>query len=145
MVAAIRDRVETNNRAIAEICSAAGIPVLDANALLKEFAVSGRDLGGVALTSAFLTGGIFSYDGIHLTDLGYAILANEWIALINRRGGSLPPVNLGPYFGLAASTGVGRVAAASGGSSATVVPAFEFSREAVDTLRTLFPPLDRRH
>jgi lysophospholipase L1-like esterase len=145
-VAAIRDRVEADNRAIAEICSAAGIPVLDVNALLKEFAGSGRDLGGVALTSAFLTGGIFSYDGIHLTDLGYAILANEWIALINRRGGSLPLVNLGPYFGLAAtSTGAGRVAAASGGRTPTVVPAFEFSQEAVDTLRALFPPLDRRY
>jgi lysophospholipase L1-like esterase len=142
-VAAIRDRVETNNRAIVDICSAAGIPVLDVNALLKEFSSSGRDLGGVTLTSTFLTGGMFSYDGIHLTDLGYAVLANEWIALINQRGGSLPPVNLGPYFGLSSTAGTaGRVAAtARGARTAPPLPAFEFSQEAMDTLRALFPLL----
>lgn len=142
-VATIRDRVETNNRAITEICGAAGIPVLDANALLKEFAGSGRDLGGVTLRSDFLTGGVFSYDGIHPTDLGYAILANEWIRLVNQRGGSLPLVDLGPYFGLSsASTGVGRVSAAARETrTAASVPAFEFSQEAVDTLRALFPLL----
>ena len=150
-VATIRDRVATNNLAIAEICASAGIPVLDANAILREITNEGRDLGGVSLSSAFLTGGVFSYDGVHLTDLGYAILANEWIALINKSGGKLPPVNLGPYFGLASSgNGEGRVMAAAGHSPVVAswatagLPRFEFSAEAYQNLVALFPRLDRR-
>jgi len=146
-VATIRDRVAANNRAIAEICGAAGIPVLDVNALLAEFAGPGRDVGGVTLTSGFLTGGIFSYDGIHLTDLGYAILANEWIALIDRSGARLPLVNLAPYLGLdSRARRAGGVAASGGGRHARPPnpPAVELSQEAVDTLRALFPPMRGR-
>ena len=64
-------------------------------------------------------------------------------ALINQRGGSLPPVNLGPYFGLSSTAGTaGRVAAtARGARTAPPLPAFEFSQEAMDTLRALFPLL----
>ncbi len=40
-------------------------------------------MGGRLLTTAFL-GGLFSLDGIHPTNTGYAILANEYIQTINR-------------------------------------------------------------
>jgi lysophospholipase L1-like esterase len=128
-VAAIRERVATNNRTIAEICAAAGIPVLDANALLAEVATTGRVVGGVRLTNAFLTGGIFSYDGVHPTDLGYAVIANEWIRVINENGGDVPPMNLAPMLGLGA-----RVAA-----PAPRPAFFEFTREAWEELLTAFP------
>ena len=36
---------------------------------------------------------------MHPNELGYAIVANEWIAAINAAGGSLPAVNLGAYVG----------------------------------------------
>ncbi len=150
-VATIRDQVATNNLAIADICAAAQIPVLDVNAILREITNEGRDLGGVSLSSAFLTGGVFSYDGVHLTELGYAVLANEWIALINKRGSKLPPVNLGPYFGLVSSgAGKGGVVATAGrrpvaaSGAAAALPPFEFSEEAVQNLLALFPRLDRR-
>jgi lysophospholipase L1-like esterase len=39
-------------------------------------------------------------DGVHPTDLGYAILANEWIRVINQSGGDLEPVDLGPFTGM---------------------------------------------
>ena len=62
--------------------------MLDVNALHeRDLDASGRIVGGVTYTSSFLTGGIFSYDGVHPTDLGYAIIANEWIRLINANGG----------------------------------------------------------
>ena len=47
-------------------------------------------MGGVAITAEFLTGGLFGYDGIHPTDLGYAILANEWIAALATAGSRHP-------------------------------------------------------
>jgi hypothetical protein len=107
--------------------------VLDVNALLGEIATTGRVVGGVRLTNAFLTGGVFSYDGVHPTDLGYAVIANEWIRVINENGGDVPPVNLAPLLGL----GV-RAAAPE------PLPPFEFTREAYESLLAVFSRLDGR-
>lgn len=123
--ATIRERVAADNRAIAEICAAARIPLVDLNAVLSDLNARGREVGGIHLTSDFLTGGIFSYDGVHPTDLGYAILANEWIDVINQQaGGSLPLVDLSPFLS---------------SSAAAHKPArLEFSQEAWDNLREIF-------
>ncbi|HVR71364.1 MAG TPA: SGNH/GDSL hydrolase family protein [Vicinamibacteria bacterium] len=99
-VSFLQDRVNANNQAIAEICQAAGVPVVDVNAFYRAVLSGGYVVGGVVLTNNFLTGGVISLDGVHPTDLGYAILANEWIRVINQAGGELDPVNLGPYTGL---------------------------------------------
>ena len=119
-IAIIRDRVNTNNQAIREICAAANVPVLDVHAVLGEVATTGRHVGGVTLTSAFLSGGVFSYDGVHPNDLGYALLANEWIRVINESGGSLPPVDLGAVMGVSgaapAARGCARRRLRAGGS-----------------------------
>jgi lysophospholipase L1-like esterase len=139
-LAVIRARVETNNQAIREICAAAGVPVVDINGLLRDLAQRGRVVGGITLTSAFLSGGIFSYDGVHPTDLGYAVTANEWIRVINENGGSLDPIDLAPFLGLAgAQAAEARAQAASGRR-----PAFEFSLEAYESLRQVFPRVDER-
>jgi hypothetical protein len=56
-------------------------------------------LGGVVLRSSFLTGGIFSYDGVHPQRLGYALVANEFVKLINQAfGAKVPQVNLQKYL-----------------------------------------------
>ncbi len=139
-VAVIRERVAQYNQVIATICQAAGIPVLDVNGFLTDVAVNGRMVGGVSLTSAYLSGGLFGYDGIHPTDLGYALIANEWIRLINARGAQLEEVNLGPYLGVTPTP------AAATASSARVVaggraPWTAFTAEAYDALRAAFPIL----
>jgi lysophospholipase L1-like esterase len=131
---AIKDRVNADNQAIRDICQAAQVPVLDVNALLQEFATSGRDIGGVTLTSAFLSGGIFSYDGVHPNELGYALIANEWIKLINANGGSLPEVDLLPFVGLGVAA---RPAAPALGP-------VEFSAQAWEALLRVFPTVDQR-
>lgn len=131
-VATIRDHVNVNNQSIRDICQAAGIPVFDLNGLLTEVATTGRDIGGVTLTASFLTGGVFGYDGVHPTDLGYAVLANEWIRVINANGGSLPPVDLGPYFGVSAAR-----------ARAPQPAGVEFSTEAQQMLEAVFSRVDR--
>ena len=45
-LAIIKDRVTVNNQAIAEICAAANIPVLDVNGIMRELAQTGRTIGG---------------------------------------------------------------------------------------------------
>jgi lysophospholipase L1-like esterase len=127
-VATIQAHVQENNQAIAQICTGAKVPLVDINGILKQFATSGRDVGGIRLTAAFLSGGVFGYDGIHPTDLGYAIVANEWINVINANGGTLPPVSLAPYLG---------VGSASVGRDRTIP--FRFTSEDQARLEQLFP------
>ncbi len=132
-VAIIRDVTAADNNAIRDICAAKNIPVLDANAILADFAAGNRSVGGLDLDSSFLTGGIFSYDGVHPGDLGYAVLANEWIKLINSSLGiNLAEVDLNPFlFRSSASTRGPRTG-------------FEFTREAWEQLLATFPPVDGR-
>jgi lysophospholipase L1-like esterase len=141
-IATIQQYVNDNNTAIREIAGAAGIPVLDINRILRDLKEQGREVAGVRLTADFLTGGVFSYDGVHPTDLGYAVLANEWVSVINANGGSLAPVDLAPFLGLVpravqggARTGLSDLGQAS--------PWPEFTQEAWDQLRAIFPPLDK--
>jgi lysophospholipase L1-like esterase len=144
-VAIIRDHVDADNQAIRDICGAANIPILDVHAILGELATSGRTIGGITLTSAYLSGGVFSYDGVHPNDIGYAIVANELVAVINAHGGALPPVDLGAVLGVTA-TSAATMAARAGAlraSSSRWVP-FEFSGEAYADLLAAFPTVDRR-
>jgi hypothetical protein len=142
-IAIIQDHVAADNQAIREICGAANIPVLDLNALLGELATTGRHVGGITLTNAFLSGGVFSYDGVHPNDIGYAVLANEFIRVINANGGTLPPVDLGAVMGVTSAAAGGVGASALRPSSSQWVP-FEFSAEAYAALLETFARLDRQ-
>lgn len=104
--ALIRDRVNNYNATIRAVATERNAAFVDANAILTNLASHPVSIGGVSYGSAFLTGGIFSYDGVHPTALGYAYLANQFIASINAKfGNEIKPVNLYPFvFGTAAST-----------------------------------------
>ena len=141
-IAIIQDHVNVNNKSIRDICGAANIPILDVQALLDELATTGIHVGGITLTSSFLSGGAFSYDGVHPNDIGYAVLANEFIRVINASGGTLPPIDLGPVLGVTSGTAGEVRAGAVRPSSSAWIP-FEFSREAYAALLEAFPRLDQ--
>ncbi|MFL6452046.1 MAG: SGNH/GDSL hydrolase family protein [Bryobacteraceae bacterium] len=72
----------------------ANVIILDVNALVADIAANGEVVGGRRLTTAFL-GGLFSLDGMHPDDTGYAIIANEAIKTMNRLWGTgIPPVSV---------------------------------------------------
>ena len=97
--AAIADRINQYNAVIRDVASQVGAAFVDANALLNQAATTGINVGGVTFSAAFLTGGIFSYDGIHPTSFGYAFIANQFIDAINDKfGGSIPEVDLFPFL-----------------------------------------------
>ena len=153
-LAIIRDRVSAINASIREIAGAAGVPVLDLNAFTTDLLTNGREYAGVTLNGAFLTGGLVGYDGIHPTEIGYALIANEWIAFLNRETGTdLRPVELAPFvFGTASTVsapGGGPARAELGASTRGPGPGgpfspFEFTQEAFDQLRSVFPDLSAR-
>lgn len=106
-LATISNRVQTLNGIIADVANDVGAALFDLNSFFRDGAVNGFQVGGIELTTDFLTGGIFSYDGVHPAPVGYAILANEFIRTINESfGADIPLANLGPFiFGPAGSAG----------------------------------------
>ena len=55
----------------------------DANTFFTTITKGGLVINGVSNTTAFITGNLFSLDGVHPTPRGYAVVANEMIKVIN--------------------------------------------------------------
>ena len=127
--AAIQTRVAEYNTSIRTVAAANNIPVVDANTILKNIQSDGIVVGGVELTARYVTGGIFSLDGVHPTTIGYGVVANEFIKAINGAYGSnVPLVNLEQLF---EATGSGVTTKA--GSEITVNP-FDVPAEVFDNV-----------
>ena len=91
-VAEIRAAVDAYNTIIAEQAAANGAAVVDIHGRLNRIQSHGFVVNGQRLTADFL-GGIFSLDGIHPTNTGYAMVANDFIKAINTKfAGSIPPI-----------------------------------------------------
>ena len=83
--AAIATRVNEFNQHIAAAAAARNIPVADIKGLFdRVYAPGGYHFGPIVVTPAPVTGGFFGLDFFHLTDLGYAMFANEYIRTINK-------------------------------------------------------------
>ncbi|MFN2441233.1 MAG: SGNH/GDSL hydrolase family protein [Thermoanaerobaculia bacterium] len=96
--AAIVARANEVNDAIREIAGARDIPVVEFDELFSDI-LAGINFAGIALDASFITGGIFSLDGFHLTDIGYTLFANELIETINDAYGTeIPFASILPFF-----------------------------------------------
>ena len=82
-VTAIQARTAQLNAIIAKTALRFKVPVVDASAFLSGIATSGVVTNGVSNTATFASGNFFGLDGIHPTPRGYALIANEWIRVIN--------------------------------------------------------------
>lgn len=87
-VAAIQSRTNDINARIHADSTGTGIVLYDLNARFNQIAQEGYSIGGITLTTAFLQGGLFSADGTHPTQIGYAIIADDIIQRINAATGS---------------------------------------------------------
>jgi lysophospholipase L1-like esterase len=79
----IRATVAVYNAAIALEAAKYHATLVDIYSLFNDLAAHGVVVGGQKLTTGFM-GGLFSLDGIHPTNTGYAIIANEFIKTMNR-------------------------------------------------------------
>src|SRR5262249_1170063 len=90
-IVAIRSAIEAYNTTIANQASAHGSSLVDIASLYESIQVKGVVVGGQRLTAA-LFGGIFSLDGIHPTNTAYALIANEFIRVLNTSySAGIPP------------------------------------------------------
>ena len=83
------------NGAVASEAAARGYGVLDLHKTLSDIFLYGYDFAGVHYSSAYITGGLFSLDGVHPNDLGYSIVANALIDVVNTKwGAQIPPLDV---------------------------------------------------
>ena len=95
------------NATIQALASNLDLAYVDARAALQQVASGGTSFNGGVLTSAFVTGGAFSLDGVHPTPRGYALTANTIIDAVNTQYGStIPNVDLGDYATITLSNDV---------------------------------------
>ncbi len=144
--ATIDNQVAAFNVVIQATAQQVGAAFVDANALLKELATTGIQVGGIPFNASFLTGGVFAYDGVHPTHFGYAFLANAFIDAINQKfGATIPPADLSPaIFGEAigdppgsASSLESSAASLSSAAHAIVWTRYLFTAEATRNLESV--------
>jgi len=80
--AQVQAMVDQYNAVIAQQVSSAGGVLVDIHAFFNGAAQGGVTINNYPATTSFL-GGLFSLDGIHPTNTGYALIANQYIAAIN--------------------------------------------------------------
>ncbi len=97
----VKDYVTSYNASIRAVAASKGLAVFDAYTFLNNLKANGITVNGVSLSSNYISGGVFSLDGVHLTPRGYAIVANEFIKVINAQYGSAVPLaDVSAYSGV---------------------------------------------
>lgn len=96
----INTAVTTFNGIIQGLATENDLALVDMNAIYKTFQ-SGLVFDGMKFSTTFVTGGLFSLDGLHTNPRGNALIANYFIESINAKyGAKIPLVNLGDYPGV---------------------------------------------
>jgi hypothetical protein len=91
-VAAIDQRIKDMNAVIKTAAESNGFKYFDFYAFAQDFEANGRTYGGITITKDFVTGGMFAYgDAVHMSNIGYSILADELIQFINSAYGVSVP------------------------------------------------------
>lgn len=99
-VVVVNDYISSYNATIKSIANAKNLAIMDAYAMLNEYG-AGKWVNGVFVNADFIKGNLFSLDGVHLTPMGYAIVANAFIGAINTKyGSSIPSVDVTNYRGV---------------------------------------------
>ncbi len=96
----IGEAVEHFNTVIRLMAEAEGVAYVDIQSRLQE-AETGIYFDAIGFNTEYVSGGIFSLDGIHLSARGNVIVANEFIAAINQEyNASFPKATIGNFPGI---------------------------------------------
>lgn len=108
-IALIRNLIEAYNQKISEKVSSLNgsmdnpaFVIADIHYLIYQLSHSYTE-DGLEVSNDYLSGGIFSLDGIYFTPRGNAVIANSFIRTINSFssfGASIPPINITDYPGV---------------------------------------------
>ena len=93
----VNNAIQAYNQLISDLASQYDLAFVDAFGVVQDLK-DGIVSEGITLNTDFVTGNAFSLDGIHLTQIGYAYIANQFIMSINSKYSSnIPTVSLTNY------------------------------------------------
>ncbi len=92
----IANTIQSYNTTIANIVAANDkFALVDINAFFNSVAANGYKTNGLTFTTTYIQGGMFGVDGVHPTSQGYAIIANQFIDVINKKfGAAIPKIDV---------------------------------------------------
>lgn len=97
------DAITAFNATIASVAAAKGAALVDINTFFKGIKANSIVVQGVKYTADYVSGGIFSLDGVHPSSRGAGIVANEFLRVINAKWGSnIPYVDVNSIPGIPA-------------------------------------------
>ena len=98
-IAEVKVATDAYNATIKSIADAKGLAFVELKAVTDRLATpAGIVYNGFTTTSTFVTGGMFSLDGVHPSPRGYAIIANLFTDAINAKyNANFKNVNVGQY------------------------------------------------
>jgi hypothetical protein len=79
--------ISSFNSTINTVAAANGAAVVDMNAFFSGVKSSGYYWGGMKFTTDYITGGLFSLDGVHPSSRGSGVVANQFIKVMNEKFG----------------------------------------------------------
>jgi lysophospholipase L1-like esterase len=93
----IRNQIAEYNEVIMTIAQNYNLAVAKTNEIVKKLQ-TGIVYNGMTLSAKFVSGGAYSLDGIHLNPRGNAIVANEFIRVLNQKyNAKIPGINAVNY------------------------------------------------
>jgi lysophospholipase L1-like esterase len=96
-ISQIESAIDGYNATIEGLAIQYDLALIDMHGRMQDLH-NGILIDGITLTDVFVSGNSFSLDGIHLTPMGYAYVANQFILGINAKYGStLPLVSIADY------------------------------------------------
>jgi lysophospholipase L1-like esterase len=99
-ITAIQTATTAFNQKISDMAALNGLALVDMHTKMKGLQ-AGIIWDGIRMNARYVTGGVFSLDGIHLNPRGNAVLANYFIESINAEFGStIPYVDITKYPGV---------------------------------------------
>ncbi|WP_437919133.1 SGNH/GDSL hydrolase family protein [Sphingobacterium sp. LRF_L2] len=97
----VTERINSFNTIIKTVAKDHNLALADANTYLNQVANPGIMYNGIEINASYITGNAFSLDGVHLTPIGNALIANLFINAINAQYGSkIPKVDVSQYRGV---------------------------------------------
>ncbi|MBA6152124.1 SGNH/GDSL hydrolase family protein [Gelidibacter maritimus] len=84
----IKAATDLYNQSIAAIADQKDLALVDFKGILQTATETGFSDGDFTFTTALVTGGLISLDGVHLTSRGYSLMANEFLKAIDAKYGS---------------------------------------------------------
>jgi lysophospholipase L1-like esterase len=99
-ISSIKNAISSFNSKLQNVAIAKNLAFANVRSLYKSFS-KGLVYNGVSFNAGYIRGGVFSIDGIHPNQRGYALIANEILNAINSHYKStLPEVDVNSYNGI---------------------------------------------